>query len=506
MANPHAKAATGSRAPGDGTRKRDARMARRASRTGLILPALLLLAACAPREWLLPRLGLEVPRFSDFPADYRPPLANETDQPMGGFGGGGGGIHRTPVIFVHGNTVSAAFWKPARAYFRQKGYTGDELWALSYGWNNVRYLDSAELSVPSLSRFVASVQSYIYETTGERVHQFDLIGHSLGVTLVRQWMKQDNAWHRVRRFIGVAGANDGVWTAWPDSRAQQRPVSHELYPGSPWLSQLSRGGETPGPTRYMMLYDGSGWADVLFPRPYQDSGALEGAYNLPYNREHGTWYDHMMLPREPETMDAMIAWLRSAPDAVPGAEPPDLIREGRHVRPTQTGAEVRCAMDVDYPDQDTVASDVWVLNAHRVTTCYAWNPRTHLAGPMRRYKYVPGYVPPAQPLTVTATLAEGAYEQPQYIGFEASDPQAFIVYNTSGSEPDSGSPLFTEPVFLPAPVTVRAMAVAPDGRSSAPIRVPIDISLELVEAAHTLQRQFDADTPLAYEGKRRKGN
>ena len=470
-----------------------------------LVAAAAVLSACAPREWLFPKLGIEPPKFSDFPEGFEAPISNETEQPMGGFGGGGG-ISRTPVIFVHGNTVSAAFWKPARAYFKEKGYTGDELWAPSYGWNSVRYLDSGDLSVPSLARFVSAVRTHIHETTGERVQQFDLIGHSLGVTLVRQWMKQDNAWHRVRRFIGVAGASDGVWTAWSDSRAQQRPVSHELFPGSPWLKQLSRGGETPGPTRYMMLYDGTGWADVLFPRPNEHSGALEGAYNLPYNLEHDTWYDHLMLPRVPATMDAMIDWLRQGRDAERGAEPPELRREGKHISPTQVGAEVRCEMDERYPDHDTAASDVWVLNAHRVTTCYAYHPRTGLAGPMQRYRYVPGYLPGEEPLTVTASLAEGAYEEPQTIRFETNDPKAFIVYNTSGSEPSTGSPLYTEPVYLPAPVTVRAMAVAPDGRTSEAIRVPIDISLELVEATHTLHRQFDPEVEVEYDGSRRKGN
>lgn len=474
-------------------------------RTALALFAVLL-AACAPREWLLPRLGLPVPKLADFPADFTPPLSSETDQPMGGFGGGGGGVHRTPVIFVHGNTVSAAFWLPARKHFLKAGYTGDELWAPSYGWNNVRYLDSNDLSVPSLSRFVTAVQSYLSRATGREVPQVDIIAHSLGVTLVRQWMKQDNAWHRVRSFIGVAGANDGVWTAWPDSRAQQRPVSFELHPGSPWLAQLSRGGETPGPTRYLMLYDGTGWADVLFPRPFQDSGALDGAVNVPFNREHGTWYDHLMLPRVPPTMDAMIAFLRAQPDPQPDAVPPDVVREGRYLRATQTGAELRCAMDGAYPDLETAPTDLWTLNARRVTTCFAWHPRTRLAGPMRRYRYVPGYLPPAEPLTVTASLAEGAYEQPQYLRLQASDPEAFIVYNTSGSEPDTGSPLYTEPVYLPTPVTVRAMAVAPDGRTSEPIRLRVDISLELIEARHTLERQFDPQRPVRYEGKRRKGN
>jgi len=62
-----------------------------------------LLVACAPREWILPKVGIDPPALRDFPADFKPPLSNETNQPMVGFGGNGGGVHHTPVIFIHGN-------------------------------------------------------------------------------------------------------------------------------------------------------------------------------------------------------------------------------------------------------------------------------------------------------------------------------------------------------------------------------------------------------------------
>ncbi|HVT35528.1 MAG TPA: alpha/beta fold hydrolase, partial [Nevskiaceae bacterium] len=288
----------------------------------LALLGVLVLAACAPKEILYPLAGQDVPRLHDFPAGFEPPVSAETAREIGGFGGEVDHLSHTPVIFVHGNTVSASFWLPAREHFAAAGYNIGELWAPSYGWSSVRSFDSDDLSVPTLDAFVTELQRYLKIRTGRDVQQFDIVAHSLGVTLVRQWMLQTNSFHRVRNFIGVCGANHGVWTARPDARGINRVSAFELMPGSPWLAQLNRAGETPGPVRYMTLYDGIGWGDELFPKPYQESSALDGARNLAFNREHGTHYTHLELPRQPDTLDAMLDFLRSAHEPLPGAVPP----------------------------------------------------------------------------------------------------------------------------------------------------------------------------------------
>jgi pimeloyl-ACP methyl ester carboxylesterase len=463
----------------------------------------LLVAACAPREWLLPKVGIDPPALRDFPADFTPPISSETNQPMVGFGGTGGGVTRTPLIFIHGNTVSARYWLPDREYFRKAGYTDDELWALGYGWDNVRYFDSGDLSVQSVDRIVARVTDYLSQKTGRKIRQVDVVGHSLGVTLVRQWMKQTNSFHKVRNFIGACGANDGVWTAWPEPRGQQRVVSYELSPDSPWLQQLSRGGETPGPTRYMTLYDGTGFGDVLFPHPYEHSSALKGAHNVAYNVEYGTHYDHLELPRKPGPMETMLEFLKQAPEPVPGADYPELVREGASLRASQAGALVRCAAGGDYPTADTPGRPEVRLGEAAVYTCYAHNPKTELSSPMARY--ATGDATSSESLTLVAQPAGGVFEHPVSVKLLASDPAAFIVYTTGGGDVESGSPLYTDPVYVPGPLKLTAMAIAPDGRRSKPVTYEYDISLEKVEAAHTLQRQFDPAVPEKYEGRRKVG-
>lgn len=462
-----------------------------------------LTAACAPRELLLPAVGLKPYALRDFPPNYTPPLSQETGQPMVGFGGSGP-LDHTPLLFIHGNTVSARYWLPSRAYFKTKGFSDAGLWALGYGWDNVRYFDSADLSVPSVERMVTSVMQHIARETGQPVDQVDLISHSLGVTLTRQWMKQTNSWHKVRNFIGVCGANDGVWTADSFSRGQNRGVAFELAPGSPWLKQLREGGDTPGPTRYMTLYDGTGRGDVLFPKPFENSSAMEGATNLAFNVVNNTWLDHLELPRTPETMDAMIEWIKQAPEPARRTMPPTLLRKGDVVTADQPEAKLHCEIGNRYPTARTASTAAMPLAAGVLTTCFAHNATTHLSSPMARYQRADKPLAPGK-LTVSADQMAKSYENPIAVRLSASEPEAFIVYTTSGTTPNSGSPLYTTPVYVAGPLRLTAMAIAPDGRQSAPLILDYDISLELIDAERTLQRQFDSREPADYEGKRKKG-
>ena len=474
------------------------------SRLTLAVTLCAITVACVPREVLYSVAGQEVPRLRDFPVGFKPPLSNETGEPVHGFGGAGDELRHTPVVFVHGNTVNASFWKPARAHFLKAGYRPNELWALGYGWNSVRAFDSNDLSVPTLDAFMTELQAHLSRQTGREIRQFDIVAHSLGVTLVRQWMLQTNKYHWVRNFVAACGANHGVWTARPDARGQNRLVSFELAPDSPWLTQLNRVGETPGPTRYLTLYDGTGWGDALFPKPYEHSSALQGATNLPYNVKHGTHYDHLELPREPETMDAMIAFFKQAREALPNAQPPQLLREGDVVRSDQPDARVHCASGQRYPGGATPGAAQATVGAQRLS-CYARNPRTQLSSALRHFLPAAATTD-ATTLRLRAQPAGGVFEQPQAVTLAASDPQATIVYTTSGTVPDEGSPPYLDPVQIVAPTTLRAVAISPDGRRSEPLDLKFDISLELIDARRTLQHQFDPAAPVNYKSTRKKGN
>ena len=216
---------------------------------------------------------------STFPAEF--PVIEDASlaRPVIGFGAAGP-VTRTPVIFLHGNndTPYANACNPfgrmqAMAQFlADKGYNTSELWGLGYQGDQCdlagdqtrrsRIAHTNQANVPDLRRFVAAVLAF----TGAR--QVDIVGHSLGVTLAREWMRQDDAHDQVRRFVAIDGPNHGIINCSPNpANFWQLPslggftpsseVCQELgSPNTPFLKLLNgRNGrdEDNGRTRVLVI-------------------------------------------------------------------------------------------------------------------------------------------------------------------------------------------------------------------------------------------------------------
>lgn len=238
------------------------------------------------------------------PADF--PVIEDTSlrRPIIGFGAAGA-VARTPVVFVHGNndtpfpTACSRYGRmhALAQHLADNGYAPSELWGLGYQGDqcdlaadptrrsSIAHTNAA--NVPDLRRFVRAVLAY----TGAR--QVDIVAHSLGVTVAREWMRQDHAGATVRRLVAIDGPNHGILNCSPDpANYWQLPalggftpasdVCQELgAPDTPFLRLLNGPGgsrETPGPTRVLVirnadtsfvffpLQDG-----VIAPVPAQDS-------------------------------------------------------------------------------------------------------------------------------------------------------------------------------------------------------------------------------------------
>ena len=239
---------------------------------------------------------------SAFPAGFPVITDASLGVPVIGFGAAGP-VQHTPVIFLHGNndtpfpTACNPFYGDIHGlaqYLADNGYSPSELWGLGYQGDQCDLLatptnrsgvaHSTVANVPDLRAFVHAVLAY----TGAA--QVDIVGHSLGVTLAREWIREDHAYHLVRRLVAIDGPNHGItdcspslgnyWQApslggfTPDSAICREYGS----PDSPFLSLLNRGSETPGSTRYLVIRNAdtsfvyfSEQDGVLAPVPAEDS-------------------------------------------------------------------------------------------------------------------------------------------------------------------------------------------------------------------------------------------
>ena len=289
---------------------------------------------------------------TSLPAGFPTIVDASLGTPVLGFGSSDGPVAHTPVIFLHGNndTPFATACNPAYGdlrdvaqYFLEHGYRASELWGLGYQGDQCDLLTtptnrsgvahSTAASVDDLRRFVGAVLQF---TGAERV---DIVAHSLGGTLAREWMRQDDAYGVVRRLVAIASPNHGIVDCSPSPlNYWQLAALGGFTPASaicqeygsdqtPFMATLNAGDETPGPTRYLTISNAdadfvyiSGQDGVLAGVPAQDlngaahdfstSPQLAGAENVlltgqgAYDPVLGT--GHLGILNSPETW--RLAW------------------------------------------------------------------------------------------------------------------------------------------------------------------------------------------------------
>jgi len=211
-----------------------------------------------------------------FPAGFPTIVDASLGTPVLGFGASGA-VRRTPVIFLHGNNdtpyptiCNGGFGKihDLAQAFVDRGYSPSEVWGLGYQGdqcdlvasptNRSSVAHTTAANVDDLARFVKAVLDF---TGAKRV---DIVGHSLGGTIAREWLRRDNAYRLVRHLVTIASPNHGIIDCSPS------PLNYfaldalgGFNPGSaicvelgaadtPFLTRLNRK-ETPAPTTYLAL-------------------------------------------------------------------------------------------------------------------------------------------------------------------------------------------------------------------------------------------------------------
>src|SRR5262249_22453957 len=154
--------------------------------------------------------------ISTGPADQFAGGFAPSNAPDGGFGGGNCVAFRTPVIFVHGNTVNATFFaRPSTSgvpsvydTLKAAGYNDCELFGITYlspGEQASEPLNYHTATKAARIRdFINAVKAY----TGQP--KVNILAHSMGVTVALHGIAFGNLWGSIDTLVNVAGGLRGL--------------------------------------------------------------------------------------------------------------------------------------------------------------------------------------------------------------------------------------------------------------------------------------------------------
>lgn len=328
----------------------------------------------------------------------------------GAYGGWGGHeYHHTdpglvagenPVVFVHGNTRDACDWAAHASRYLQRGYGGDQLWAITFENESPTHDEMAR----QLDDFVRNVLEYTGADT------VDVVGHSLGVTGIRFWMADSDEfadiddrfdvgigprYDVVDTFVGCAGANNGTSTCGPG--CMQGPDINRVCgfispdcddPGGP-LYELNNPDETPGDVDYYTI---AGDADYFF-LDNPDSPRLAGANAnvVLAGRAHNA------ARASGTAIELIYQWVTDRPDAGPPEREPTVEADGERTVDSNVYvaggiARVEVRVDAERPVlvRDRVPYESSVVTEGADVTAVAPRPHqevreVYFGGPAGRY-------------------------------------------------------------------------------------------------------------------------
>ena len=155
----------------------------------------------------------------------------------------------TPVIFVHGTFGDRKhLLERMSRKFKEKGFC---LYSLDYG-------NRATEDIRDSARELKEFTERVLEATGAA--KVSMVGHSQGGMMPRYYIKFLGGDQVVDDLVGIAPSNHGSTAAGPPGMNPLAPILDALMPalgqqsaGSPFLTELNAGDETPGDVSYTQI-------------------------------------------------------------------------------------------------------------------------------------------------------------------------------------------------------------------------------------------------------------
>src|ERR1700742_983043 len=149
--------------------------------------------------------------------------------------------HPEPVVLVHGTFGDASNWVVDAAQLRAAGYC---TFALNYGNHG-----TGEIA-RSAGQLKAFVDQVLAQTGASKV---DIVGHSQGGMMPRYYIKNLGGAAKVDDLVGLAPSNPRTTDPLAAYAAATCPACVEQAAGSPFITALNAGDETPGDVSYTQV-------------------------------------------------------------------------------------------------------------------------------------------------------------------------------------------------------------------------------------------------------------
>ncbi|MDE3175210.1 MAG: hydrolase [Pseudomonadota bacterium] len=194
-----------------------------------------------------------------------------------------------PIVFVHGDSDSAAIWQSVFWRFESNGYPREKLFAISFTNPQARSDNAVEQADRSstddeLKELTAFVDAALAKTGAAKAA---LVANSRGCNAARNYLRHGGA-DKASHAVLCGGVNHGVFTA-------PATMGSEYNSQGPFLTDLNSGDETTPGVKFLTLrsdgYDLYAQPDGAYiGRPGAPTGvtsdgpALKGATNLVLDR------------------------------------------------------------------------------------------------------------------------------------------------------------------------------------------------------------------------------
>ncbi|MEU7578754.1 alpha/beta fold hydrolase [Streptomyces sp. NPDC041068] len=221
-----------------------------------------------------------------------------------------GRAHPRPLVLVHGTFATGKAWGMAVPVFRSAGYC---VFVLDYGKTGAEDMYGMAPVADSAKELGVFVEGVLAATGAGQV---DVVGHSQGGMMPRQYMKFEGGAKKVRTLVGISPSNRGTTLDMREALAREQPklaatlavvedapcwACLDQLAGSDFLKRLNEGGLTlPGvsyavaatkydyvvtPYKSQYLYDG----------PDDRNGLLQDRCAYDFTLHSGTATDPVAL-------------------------------------------------------------------------------------------------------------------------------------------------------------------------------------------------------------------